>query len=35
MLVSVQPLIWIRSASLAGKQKLSSLSVAEVLLPNP
>lgn len=35
MLVSVQPLIWMRIASVPGKQKSSSLSVGEALLPNP
>src|SRR5215471_9564973 len=35
VLVSVQPLMWIRRASLAGKQKSSSPSVADVPLPNP
>src|SRR5262249_59145929 len=34
-LVAVQALIWIVNASLPGKQKSSSPSVGEVLLPNP
>ena len=35
MLVSEQPLMWTSSASLPGKQKLSSPSVGDVLFPNP
>ena len=35
MLVSVQPLTWMRIASVPGKQKSSSASVGDALLPDP